>query len=169
MKKVYLHSRSKLKSSLYSNSHSARYIDFYLDLVATSENVSLLYHVALQCKTVQDVENEPYSEVKTSTGVFSVTDLFPQRLYLLSEIADYAIKQRAQHQGWLIPPYPEKMKPPKDIMRPLSPEVQKRVRSKVYLTEDMVAVLGEVGKPLKPAQTKVRSASGTTRQANVTP
>jgi sister chromatid cohesion protein PDS5 len=40
-----------------------RYLDFYLDLVATSDNVSLLYHLAMKAKTVRDAESHTYSEV----------------------------------------------------------------------------------------------------------
>jgi hypothetical protein len=40
-----------------------RYLDFYLDLVATSDNISLLYHLAMKAKTVRDAESHTYSEV----------------------------------------------------------------------------------------------------------
>lgn len=40
-----------------------RYIEFYLDCVANSENSSMLYHLALKLKTVRDAESEEYSEV----------------------------------------------------------------------------------------------------------
>ena len=42
---------------------SRRYLDFYLDLVATSDNISLLYHLAMKAKTVRDAESHTYSEV----------------------------------------------------------------------------------------------------------
>ena len=40
-----------------------RYVDFYLDLVATADNISLLYHLAMKTKTVRDAESHTYSEV----------------------------------------------------------------------------------------------------------
>lgn len=40
-----------------------RYIQFYLDLVATAENVSLLYHLATKGKTVRDHTSFTHSEV----------------------------------------------------------------------------------------------------------
>jgi len=40
-----------------------RYIEFYLDLIGTAENIPLLYHLALKCKTVRDATSEAYSEV----------------------------------------------------------------------------------------------------------
>lgn len=42
-----------------------RYIQFYLDLVATQETVSLLYHLALKGKTVRVAESHAVSEVIT--------------------------------------------------------------------------------------------------------
>ena len=43
--------------------HLNRYIQFFLDLVATSDNIALLYHIALKSKTVRDAESHSYSEV----------------------------------------------------------------------------------------------------------
>ena len=40
-----------------------RYIDFFTELVANAENASLLYHLALQCKTVYDNDGTVYSQV----------------------------------------------------------------------------------------------------------
>ena len=40
-----------------------RYVEFYLDLVCTPENISLLYHLASKLKTVRDAEGHTYSEV----------------------------------------------------------------------------------------------------------
>lgn len=41
-----------------------RYIEFYLDLVTSSDNIALLYHLALKAKTVRDSESHTYSEVR---------------------------------------------------------------------------------------------------------
>jgi sister-chromatid-cohesion protein PDS5 len=39
-----------------------RYVDFYLDHIASEETISLLYHLATKAKTVRDAD-EQYSEV----------------------------------------------------------------------------------------------------------
>lgn len=39
------------------------YVQFYLDHIATPENVSLLYHLANKGKTVRDAESHAYSVV----------------------------------------------------------------------------------------------------------
>lgn len=41
-----------------------RYIEFYLDNIATAENVSLLYHLAMKIKSVQDIV-EDYNVVSS--------------------------------------------------------------------------------------------------------
>ena len=43
---------------------ASRYIEFYLDLVCTSENLSLLFHLSQKPKTVRDAEGHTYSEVR---------------------------------------------------------------------------------------------------------
>lgn len=49
-----------------------RYIDFYLDLIASSDNVSLLYHLAMKAKTVRDGQSHTYSEVRVSSIKFTI-------------------------------------------------------------------------------------------------
>jgi len=39
-----------------------RYVQFYLDLIANPETVSLLYHLALKGKTIRDSESQAHSE-----------------------------------------------------------------------------------------------------------
>ena len=41
-----------------------RYIEFYLESVASAENISLLYHLSGKAKTVRDSESHLYSEVR---------------------------------------------------------------------------------------------------------
>src|SRR5882757_5626910 len=43
---------------------SLSYLQFYLDLVATSENISLLYHLSCRGKEVRDSESHSGSEVR---------------------------------------------------------------------------------------------------------
>lgn len=44
-----------------------RYIQFYLNLIATSETVSLLYHLAQKGKMVRDAESHTYTEASLSS------------------------------------------------------------------------------------------------------
>lgn len=40
-----------------------RYINLYLDIIATADNLPLLYHLAQKAKTVRDAESHTHSEV----------------------------------------------------------------------------------------------------------
>lgn len=52
-----------------------RYIQFFLDVVSSSDNIALLYHIALKAKTVRDAESHVYSEVSIVRALSS-PDLF---------------------------------------------------------------------------------------------
>ena len=54
-------------------------MQFFLDLVATADNIGLLYHIAMKAKTVRDAESHGYSEVDhltTACGCSSLTIVF---------------------------------------------------------------------------------------------
>ncbi|KAJ3508895.1 hypothetical protein NLJ89_g5509 [Agrocybe chaxingu] len=96
----------------------ASYVQFYLDHVATSENISLLYHLAQRGKTVRDPESHAQSE----------------NFYIMCEIAQLLIKARATAHSWLLPAYPGKVRLPSDILRPLpSPEATNEILKTTYL------------------------------------
>jgi hypothetical protein len=40
-----------------------RYVEFYLDLIASPETISLIYHLAMKLKTVRDADPHIESEV----------------------------------------------------------------------------------------------------------
>ncbi|KAI0336697.1 hypothetical protein GY45DRAFT_1315302 [Cubamyces sp. BRFM 1775] len=113
----------------------AKYIQFYLDLVASNENVSLLYHIALKAKTVRDAESHVYSE----------------NLYACGELSQHLIKAHAKAHGWNLETYPGKVRLPGDILRALpSAEAANEILKTVYLPEEALAWLAE--KQSKAAQ-----------------
>ncbi|KII91267.1 hypothetical protein PLICRDRAFT_105332 [Plicaturopsis crispa FD-325 SS-3] len=115
----------------------AKYVEFYLDQVATAENVSLLYHMAMKLKTVRDSESEAYS----------------QKLYAMSELAQELIKTRAHLHSWSIQSYPGKVKLPPDILRALpNPEAANKIMKTVYLPEETASWLAESSKAAKAAK-----------------
>ncbi|OSD08806.1 hypothetical protein PYCCODRAFT_1380708 [Trametes coccinea BRFM310] len=106
----------------------AKYIQFYLDLVASNENVSLLYHLALKAKTVRDAESHVYSE----------------NLYACAELSQHLIKIHAKSHGWNLETYPGKVRLPGDILRPLpNAEAANEVLKTVYLPEEALTWLAE--------------------------
>ncbi|CAE6417041.1 unnamed protein product [Rhizoctonia solani] len=81
----------------------AKYVEFYLEIVATAENIPLQFHLALKAKTVRDADSHVFSE----------------HLYVLSELAQHLIRARAKNRGWTLNTYPGKVKIPADIFRAL--------------------------------------------------
>ncbi|KAK0556088.1 Sister chromatid cohesion protein pds5 [Tilletia horrida] len=110
------------------------YIDFYLNLLVTSENVGLYFHLASKLKTVRDKETT------------EATD----NIYALSEFAEVLIKRKARNMGWTIDTYPGKVKLPSDIFSPLpNPEVRTQICAHQYLPQDVVQWLSEDNKAVK--------------------
>lgn len=56
--------------ALVNSSLTSSYLQFYLDLVATSENIPLLFHLANKGKTVRDAESHGHSEVSYDSVVY---------------------------------------------------------------------------------------------------
>ncbi|KDQ60158.1 hypothetical protein JAAARDRAFT_711869 [Jaapia argillacea MUCL 33604] len=113
----------------------SRYVEFYLDCVASSENISLLYHLAMKLKTVRDAESSAISE----------------RLYIVSEVAQEVIKLRASSRSWNLQSYPGKIKLPSDILRPLpSAETTNKILKTVYLPENAVAHFADLSSKSAP-------------------
>ncbi|GAA5874265.1 hypothetical protein JCM1840_000617 [Sporobolomyces johnsonii] len=101
----------------------AKYFELYLNCLATSENVSLLYHLALKVKGVRDHASSEYDH----------------NLYALSELAQHLIKAVAKRHGWPISTYPGQIKMPGDIFRALpSPAVAKKISAQVYLKDELL-------------------------------
>ncbi|OBZ77502.1 Sister chromatid cohesion protein pds5 [Grifola frondosa] len=115
----------------------AKYIEFYLDLVASAENVALLYHLAMKAKTVRDAESHVYSE----------------NLYVAAELAQHLIKARAKSHSWSLESFPGKVRLPADILRPLpNAEAANEILKTIYLPENTLSWLAEHAKQSKAAQ-----------------
>ncbi|KAG7091856.1 hypothetical protein E1B28_008258 [Marasmius oreades] len=112
----------------------ARYIMFYVNLAANQETISLLFHLAMKGKTVQDAESEESSE----------------NFYVLCDMAQELLKAVAQQHSWNIQSYPGKVKLPSDILRP-HPNVESanRVIKKFYLSDEAISWVVELVDPPK--------------------
>ena len=108
-----------------------RYIEFYLDLVCTHENVGLLYHLAMKTKTVRDADSHTHSA----------------NLYALGELAQNLIRTRAKSHTWSVESYPGRVRLPMDILKPLpNPEAVSKIVKTVYLPDSITAWLAERSK-----------------------
>ncbi|TFK49359.1 hypothetical protein OE88DRAFT_1646400 [Heliocybe sulcata] len=104
----------------------ARYIELYLELVSSRDNISLLYHLSMKAKTVRDADSTAHSE----------------NLYIASEMAQELIKARAHAHSWNLESYPGKLKLPSDILRPLpNAEVVNKILKRSYLPAETVTWL----------------------------
>ena len=105
-----------------------RYLDFFLDCLASASNVSLFYYLATRVKGVRDAESQGASE----------------NIYALSELAQLVINKRAAQSGWTIESYLGRVTLPGDIFKPLpSREVQREIYDRQYLPDDLVRQLSE--------------------------
>ncbi|KAG2003330.1 cohesin-associated protein Pds5 [Coprinopsis cinerea AmutBmut pab1-1] len=144
----------------FSTSHEdlfdiAKYVQFYLDLIATQDNVSLLHHLAMKLKTVRDAESHSHTE----------------QLYIMAELAQELIKMRASTHSWTIQTYPGKVRLPSDILRPLpSADAVKQIVRTVYLPEDTRSWLSELAKtaalPKEKKERKPAKRKATSSKAN---
>jgi len=109
----------------------AAYIVFYLQNVATQENLGLIYHVAQRVKSVQDGIDPSKSE----------------NLYVLSDLAQAVIRKYEELKGWQLQVWPGKAGMPAGIFAPMpSHEKAQEVAMKNYLDEDVMDALEEVVK-----------------------
>jgi len=135
----------------------AKYIEFYLELVASAENISLLYHLAMKAKTVRDAESHTYSE----------------NLYAASELAQHLIKNCAKLHSWSLESYPGKVRLPGDILRPLpNAEAANEILKTIYLPENTLGWLTEQHKERKaqePKQDKPRTDRKTSGKRKAAP
>ncbi|KAG6907699.1 hypothetical protein DXG01_007755 [Tephrocybe rancida] len=104
----------------------SKYIQFYIELVSTSENISLLFHLALKGKSIRDAESHGYTE----------------NLYVIAELAQELIKIHATSRSWTLTSYPGKVRLPADILRALpNPEAAKEIMKTVYLPQETTSWL----------------------------
>lgn len=105
------------------------YILYYLDCVATENNVGLLFYLAGRLKTVRDGTSQGASE----------------NLYTLSEMTQLIIKCKAGKHGWALEQFPGTFKIPSDTgLKALpSPQAQKEVYGTVWLPNSVAEVIDE--------------------------
>ncbi|KAF8940722.1 hypothetical protein BGZ58_005050 [Dissophora ornata] len=100
---------------------AVRYIEFYMDTMANSENVSLIYYIASLLKTVRFANpGEP-----------------TQNLYVASDLAQYVIQERSRSHNWTLTSYPGQVKLPRELFVPLD-EDKLSVSTKSYLPSEWV-------------------------------
>ncbi|KAG0245223.1 hypothetical protein BGW41_002692 [Actinomortierella wolfii] len=96
------------------------YIDFYLETMATAENVSLIYHIATMLKTVRCANLQESSE----------------DIYLLSDLTQLRIHDRCRAHTWALTSHPGQVKLPRELFVPLAKnDVSAEIAKRSYLPE----------------------------------
>jgi sister-chromatid-cohesion protein PDS5 len=129
-----------------------KYILFYLKCVATSDNLSLIYHVAQRVKGVAD-------------GI-TATPEASENLYVLSDLAQALIRAWEEQNGWSMQSWPGKLKLPAGIFKALeSHERAQEIADKVWVDEDLVEELDPlVRKELRSKKRKFGDGVGKPRK-----
>ncbi|KAJ3194017.1 hypothetical protein HK101_003653 [Irineochytrium annulatum] len=112
--------------------NSAKYIDFFLDIIATADNVSYLFHCAAQLKTVQDRTHQA------------------KGIYHLSDLAQYLIQDHCAQHGWSLPSYPASIPTNRELFKKL-PTAEGAENFKInYLSKEWVTERQNMPHPPAP-------------------
>lgn len=107
----------------------ARYILYYLNSVASEENLGLVYKYAERVKQARDGINIKVSE----------------RLYVLSDLAQAVIRKWELKKGWRMQTYPAKLGLPLGLFTSLpSHEIAQEIAEKDFLPDGMEEILDGV-------------------------
>jgi sister-chromatid-cohesion protein PDS5 len=92
------------------------YLKFFLDTLATSENIAFLYYAGAQLKMVRTRNSEK-----------SIN------LYVISEMIQVLIREHCASNNWILQTYPGKVGLPRDLFEKLPAEESSTVMKTIYL------------------------------------
>lgn len=129
----------------------SRYITFYLQTVATEENISLIYHIAERVKQYRDALLPPDPESPFDTN-----------LYHLSDLAQLTIRKFEDAHSWTIQTLPAKIRLPSALFVELKDhDDAQRIAEQNHLPEDVEdgveAVLRQEIRAARPGSKKRKS------------
>ena len=105
----------------------SRFFIFYLQNVATEENISLIYHIAQRIKQYRDAVS-PRNDQEQST--------IDPNLYHLSDLAQLTIRKYEEAQSWIIQTLPAKIKLPSSLFEEIkSHDEAQQIAERNYLPE----------------------------------
>ncbi|KAI9809549.1 MAG: hypothetical protein M1827_006784 [Pycnora praestabilis] len=117
-----------------------KYILFYLQPVATSENLAVIYHIAQRVKQTRDAVRPEDSE----------------NLYYLSDLAQAVIRRYEDIHGWSMQTWPGRMGLPNGLFAKLpSHDVAQEIATKRFLPEELEGRLDA----LVRVKSKIKKAS----------
>ena len=127
----------------------ARYLSFYLQAVATADNVSLIYDIAQRVKQCRDA--------------ITPSPAMDLNLYHLSDLAQLTIRKFEELHGWNIQTLPGKITLPKSLYTEIKEHINaQRIAERNYLPEGV-----EDGvEPLIKQSMRAARATGTKRRSD---
>ncbi|KAI9015984.1 armadillo-type protein [Hyaloraphidium curvatum] len=121
----------------------SKYIEFFLETVATAENISYLYIVSGQLKVVRDNLSES-----------------SENLYVLSELSQYLIRDKSHQLGWSLESHELSLRMPKSLFKQLSSKAAADNVRKTYLRPEFEEWMKSLREP-KPDPSRLKKrASG---------
>ncbi|KAL8807815.1 MAG: hypothetical protein Q9182_000464 [Xanthomendoza sp. 2 TL-2023] len=138
----------------------SRYIIFYLQNVATEDNLSLIYHIAQRVKACRDAISPTPAQDTPSTEA-------DERLYHLSDLAQITIRKYEDVHNWTIQTLPSKARLPSSIFSEIKSHSEaQRIAEHNYLPEDVEAGVETVMRAMlrasRPGHGKKRKSEGDT-------
>ncbi|KAJ2395860.1 Sister chromatid cohesion protein pds5 [Coemansia sp. RSA 2603] len=147
----------------------ARYIEFYITCVCSSQNVSLLFCYAGEIKAYR-------ARADAVSRVGQTADMYTRRLYVVSELAQYLLREKSASANWPVNVYPGKLVLPSDIF--VAVEAQEaRGGAQAYLDAEFIqrrakapagsrtggaaAAASKRGRARAPSSAAVKRAKGT--------
>ena len=111
----------------------SHYIIFYLQNVATAENLSLIYHIAQRVKQCRDaISSAPAPDYPTTEA--------DDRLYHLSDLAQVTIRKYEDMHNWTIQTLPGKVRLPSSLFSEIKSHSEaQRIAEHHYLPEGVEA------------------------------
>ncbi|WBW73235.1 mitotic and meiotic cohesin loader subunit Pds5 [Schizosaccharomyces osmophilus] len=128
-----------------------KYIQFYVENVASSDNIPIIFHLVQRIK-------QNYDAVE------------PERkyVYMLSDIAQKVIQTKAQSMGWSLTTYPKQVRLPSIIFKPFdTSEEKQKFFSKNFLTPEIESAIEHMVRSSTIGSTaRLLTKSNATRNGN---
>ncbi|KAI9505130.1 armadillo-type protein [Coemansia spiralis] len=125
------------------------YIEFYISCVCMAQNVSLLFCYAGELKAYR---NRPAVD---GINKQTTNDAFTRRLYVLSELSQYLLREKSISSNWPVNVYPGKLTLSTDIFEPLSDTEKAAVPREPFLDPGFIS---------KRAKTPAAARSGVNKR-----
>lgn len=119
--------------------YASKIIVFCVKIIATPENISLLYYFANRVKQYRDatVSKDAYEEEELPDAVLN--------LYRIADLALLVIKEYGEMKGWVVPTWPGKIKLPSDIYVAMSSASElQSIQGKVYVSDKVQLLLKNI-------------------------